>query len=221
MEEAKRVHQRFRLHCLLLVDRQLMFQTPNLVEFKDATMQPWCADPIAFAIAGIECANIKDARNVLRVQQGFVSLMVVVVVVLILAVTREPVTNSFVQPMVAVRGANLKGVASRQWEDLIYALLMVVVVDVQWKDVISRHSLRQSSASSTEVERNVPLMGVKRYHVDVLNSVQLMAVVFAASWQVAIGLRLGKYNFVELMGVELVRSRKHLKHSHPEKYVYR
>jgi len=36
-----------------------------------------------------------------------------------------------------------------------------------------------------------------------------MVVAFDANWQVAIALRSGKFNFVEPMGVERVRSRKH------------
>lgn len=67
------------------------------------------------------------------------------------------------------------------------------------------------------VARNVLLLGAKKYHVDVLNIVLLMVVVYGVSWQAAIGLQLGKYNYVELTGVELVRNRTRFR---VEKFVY-
>jgi hypothetical protein len=77
-------------------------------------MQPWRGDPIAFVIAGIECASIKCVGNVLRGRLDFASLMAVVVVALFMAVTRVPVISSFVQLTVVARGANPMVATSQQ-----------------------------------------------------------------------------------------------------------
>ena len=47
-----------------------------------------------------------------------------------------------------------------------------------------------------------------------------MVAVYDASLQAAIGLRLGRCNFVELMGVELVRNRRSLNPFQAEKFIY-
>ena len=133
----------------------------------------WRGDPIVFVTVGTECANMMGVRNVHRGRLGFVLLMAAVDVALILDVIRGPATSSFVQLMVEVRGVSSKIATSQQWEALIYVQLMVAVDDVRWKVVTSQLSLRRSSVSNMEVERNVLFLVVKRYRVDGLNFVLL------------------------------------------------
>lgn len=160
-----------------------------------------------FVTVEIECVNTMVVRNVRKVRLDFVSLMGVVDVVLILAAIKAPAINSFVRLMAVVRGASLKVATNQQWEAPVYAQLMAAVVGVRWKVVTSQPSLQRNSVLNTVVGRNVPLPVVKRCHVDVLNFVLLMVVVCGANLQAVIGLRLEKYNFVELMGVELDQTR--------------